>query len=225
MEDELLRQLPNGGPVTQYCLALSIARLNSRLRRNGVSAYELWTQLNQFTMEQLPREDRDVILQQHQTRVRNHPHSERSKAPKQTVAPNPRLQVGDLVYLPLDHDKTQPRNQYFVVSIEKPWCFVRKFVGTQLRALPYKIRCDDCFVVPNKAAKTYPTRQVESDRDEDPPTTVQSPLPPPANIPPALTAPCLPPHHPVPTNPNSQSTVSTRPQRTRCPPKYFEYDS
>ena len=34
LENELLRQIPNGGPVThcQYCLALSIARLNSRLR-------------------------------------------------------------------------------------------------------------------------------------------------------------------------------------------------
>ena len=80
-------------------------------------------------MEQLPLEDRDVILQQYQTRMRNHPHSERFKAPKQIVAPNPRLQVGDLVYLPLDHDKTQHRNRYLVVSIEKPWCFVRKFVG------------------------------------------------------------------------------------------------
>ena len=74
------------------------------------------------------------------------------------------------------------------------------------------------FVVANQAAKTYPTRQVESDSDEDPPTTVQSPLPPLANIPPTLTAPCLPPHRPVKTNPDCQSTVSNRPQRTRFPP-------
>ena len=94
----MLREIPNGGPVTQYSLALSIARLNSSLRRNGVSAHELWTQRNQFTLEQLPLEDRDVILQQHQARMQNHPHSERSKAPKQIVPPNPRLRVGDLVY-------------------------------------------------------------------------------------------------------------------------------
>ena len=44
LENELLRQIPNGGPVTQYSLALSIARLNSHLWRNSVSAYELWIQ-------------------------------------------------------------------------------------------------------------------------------------------------------------------------------------
>ena len=68
----------------------------------------------------IPLEDRDATLQQHQARVQNHPHSERSKAPKQIVPPNPRLRVGDLVYLPFDHDKTQPRNRYLVVAIEKP---------------------------------------------------------------------------------------------------------
>ena len=60
------------------------------------------------------------ILQQHQARVQNHPHSERSKVPKQLVPPNPRLRAGDLVYLPFDHNKTQPRNRYLVVAIEKP---------------------------------------------------------------------------------------------------------
>lgn len=63
-------------------------------------------------MEQLPLEDPDVILQQHQARVRNQLHSERSKAPKRTGPPNHQLQVGHLVYLPYDHDKTQPRNRY-----------------------------------------------------------------------------------------------------------------
>ena len=180
-------------------------------------------------MEQLPLEDRDVILQQHQARVQNHPHSERSKAPKQIVPPNPRLGVGDLVYLPFDHDKTQPRNRYLVVAIEKPWCFVRKFVGKQLQASPYKVRCDECFVVPNQDANKYPTRQVESDSDEEPPTTVYSPLPPPASIPTALTAPYPQPSRPVsakqPINPDSQPTTSTRSQRSRRPPKYFEYES
>ena len=37
LENELLRQIPNGGTVTQYSLALSIALLNSRLHRNGAS--------------------------------------------------------------------------------------------------------------------------------------------------------------------------------------------
>ena len=34
---------PGGGPVTELSLAIAVSQLNSRLRRDGVSAHELWT--------------------------------------------------------------------------------------------------------------------------------------------------------------------------------------
>jgi hypothetical protein len=83
LENEHVWQIPNGEPVTQLGLAitisitlqlpfqlpcnyhlfpcLTISRLNSGLRRDGVSAYELWTQRNTFTQEQLPLEGRNII--------------------------------------------------------------------------------------------------------------------------------------------------------------------
>ena len=73
LENELLRYEPGGGPVTCMGLAIVVARLNSRLRHTGLSSRELWTQRSQFTHVQLPVSDRDVILQRHDSRMKNHP--------------------------------------------------------------------------------------------------------------------------------------------------------
>ena len=77
LENELLRYEPGGGPVSNVGLAFTVARLNSRIRASGLSARELWTQRSQFTQDQLPISDRDVIMQQHVLRNLNHPHNEK----------------------------------------------------------------------------------------------------------------------------------------------------
>ena len=84
VEDELRRQLPGGGPVTELGLAVAVSRLNSRLRWDGVSAHELWTQRNQFTQE-LPLDDRETIINQHKAREINHSYIEQSKNPTQSL--------------------------------------------------------------------------------------------------------------------------------------------
>ena len=61
-------------------------------------------------------------------------HSERSKTPSGKVAPSTQVEVGDLVYLYSDHDKTHARSRYLVTSIEDQWCNIRKFVDSQLRS-------------------------------------------------------------------------------------------
>ncbi|KAK2174500.1 hypothetical protein NP493_798g00020 [Ridgeia piscesae] len=40
---ELLQHSPDGGPLLTVTLALATANLNSRIRRGGLSARELWT--------------------------------------------------------------------------------------------------------------------------------------------------------------------------------------
>ena len=47
LEEELLRQDPGGGPVTELGLAIATARLNSQLCSQSLSSRELWTQRNQ----------------------------------------------------------------------------------------------------------------------------------------------------------------------------------
>ena len=43
LEEELLKQEPTDGPVSQLGLVIAVARLNSRIRYSGLSARELWT--------------------------------------------------------------------------------------------------------------------------------------------------------------------------------------
>ena len=66
LEAEFLCQDPPNSTITPISLAISIARLNSRIRSNGLSARELWTQRDQYTQSQLPIDDKTVIDKQKQ---------------------------------------------------------------------------------------------------------------------------------------------------------------
>ena len=164
VREELLRQEPLGGPVTPVTLAVATACLNSRIRSRGLSARELWTQRDQFQNRQIPLTDLDVILKQHEQRLSNHPLSEKSKNPLQKPFCQHNLEVGDIVYLNSDRNKSKARNRYLLVSMDGSWCYVRKFVGSQLRSVSYRVRKYDCYRVPcSFADSSYPVRGELSD--------------------------------------------------------------
>ena len=71
LEQELLRQDPLGGPVTDLALATATATLNSRIRSRGLSAREIWTQRDQFSNKQIPLFDYDLTVEQHRQRQVN----------------------------------------------------------------------------------------------------------------------------------------------------------
>ena len=170
--EELLRQQPGGGPVGEVGLALATARLNSRLRFSGLSSLELWTQRNQFTHEQLPLSDYQLILDRHKHRSTNHAHSKKSKNPRGLIVNTPPLQVGDIVYLFSDKDKSRARDRYVVVSIDTPWCFVKKFRGSQLRATSYKVKLSECYSVPSSViVSSPPSHPSLPDMNDEPPVT------------------------------------------------------
>ena len=73
---ELLNVQPSGGPVSPILLSEAVANLNTRLRSSGMSSFELWTQRDQVSGEQLPLDDRILIMEQHQQRLNNHDSSE-----------------------------------------------------------------------------------------------------------------------------------------------------
>ena len=144
LQEELLKQEPTGGPVSQLCLVIAVARLNSRIRYSGLSARELWTQRSQFTREQLPISDRENLLRQHTLRKLNHTSSEKSKHTSGKTANSYNVDVGDLVYLYSDRDKLRARSKYLVVSIDGEWCFIKKFSGNHLRSSSYKVKREEC---------------------------------------------------------------------------------
>jgi hypothetical protein len=154
LEAELLRLNSEGGPVSTVSLALATAQLNSRIRHGGLSARELWTHRDQCTGDQLPVDDRDIILAQHQNRLDNHFPSAKSKAHgKLPNTVSTTIKVGDLVYLKGDRDKNRGRDKYLVVNVVDENCIIRKFTKSQFRSKTYTVRIADCYPV----LPTYPT--------------------------------------------------------------------
>lgn len=132
LEDEILRQDTIDRTVSALSLTLATPRLNSRIRNRGLSAREMWTQRVQFsnTSSQIPLADLDLITKQHALRTANHKYSEKSKTPSGRQQPLNSLNVGDLIYLYADRNKSSARDRYLVVSVENSWCKIRKFVGS-----------------------------------------------------------------------------------------------
>jgi hypothetical protein len=144
---ELLHLSPQGGPISSLSLSLATSTLNSRIRHGGLSSLEIWTQRDQVTGEQLPINDRELIMSQHSNRLRNHSASIKSKARGKCAVPCSSLSVGDLVYLKCDKDKTKAREKYLVIAVEEPWCTVRKFTQTQFRSKSYTVTSSECYPV------------------------------------------------------------------------------
>ena len=187
LEEELIRQEPGGRPVSAVGLALATARLP------GLSSRELWTQRNQFTHEQLPLSDYELILGKHEQRSSNHTSSEKSKNPRGLVPITPSLYVGDIVYIISDKDKSRARDRYIVVSIDFPCCFVKKFSGSQLRATSYKVKLSECYATPPSVITSDHSGPLASQDwdDEASPVTPAVPAAPVSPEPPPLAPPEL----------------------------------
>jgi hypothetical protein len=170
LEHELLKLQPVGGAVTPLVLSMATAQLNTKIRSRGLSSREMWTQRDQFSNQQLPVSDRDLILDQHHQRSLNHTSSEISKAPSQKRRPVPCIEIGDLVYVHTDRNKSRGRDRYLVVGVDGPWCNIQKFVGSQLRNTSYRVKKAECYMVPSQVStstqRKHPTIEDETDRME-----------------------------------------------------------
>lgn len=209
LEDELLRQNPGCRGVNDLSLATATATLNSRIRNRGLSARELWFQRDQFNNTQIPISDYDMLTQQHEHRLYNHKSSESSKAPRGKLPTEPTVNVGDLVYLYSDRSKLQARSRYLVTSVDHPWCYIRKFIGSQLRKTSYKVKLSECYRVPQALCTFHPT-SVPPDElsDEDSPVASGNPpiIP---GIPSVLTHPLSDSSYNVSEHPNSVPSTHT----------------
>ena len=174
LEMELLRQEPLGGAVSPLTLAVATSALNSRIRSRGLSSREMWTQQDQFSNKQLPLADDHLVSLQHEQRRSNHPHSEGSKAPIQQRRPTPLVDVGDLVYLHSNRNKSRAPDRYLVVTIDPPFCDIKKFIGSQLRSSSYHVKISECFKVPSDLSDplrvSLPHHGNNSDDEDDPVT-------------------------------------------------------
>jgi hypothetical protein len=174
LESEMLKVTPGGGPLTPVQLSICVSRLNSRIRNQGLSSREIWTQRDQFTSEQIPLNDHDIVINQHRMRQDNHRYSEKSKCPKSPRS-TMQIQVGDLVHLYSDKHKLRARDRYLVVSIDGDWCFIKKFAGNQLRATSYKVKCSECYRVGSEIKINRFDSSFDSDCEDETEPCVQPP--------------------------------------------------
>ena len=188
LEQEILRYEPGGGTINSLGLKISISRLNSRIRSNGLSARELWTQRNQFNHEQLPISDMNIIIRQHETRQKNHGYSELSKQKSKEPRKDENVDIGDLVYLYSDKNKLNARDRYLVTSLDNEWCVVRKFTGSQLRATSYRVKRSECYRVPPTLCKQTVNEPYRT-TDEDDDLPMSGPPPEPVCVPEILSKP------------------------------------
>ena len=210
LEYELKREVPEGGRIPPVQLALAVARLNSRIRASGMSAREVLYQRDQYTNQQLPISDHDLILQQHKNRLRNHSYSEKCKAPRIVPTLRNTISVGDIIHLQQDGNKLLARPRYLVTSINGDWCTIRKFIKSQFRSAPYKVHVAECLKpmeIPNQIPDV-------SDDDEnlphELPTDYPDPQPPPPSPPPVPDVISQPlPDPVVPSSPGSTDTQTT----------------
>ena len=143
---ECLHICPEGGPVTTVTLALATANMNSHIRHHGLSAKEVWTQRDQVTGDQLALDDHQIILKQHCERSLNHGASALSKSKGKGSYTLPHIQVGDLVYIVSDGDKTKDREKYLVTDLcSDNMCLVRKFTKSQFRSQSYKVKMCELY--------------------------------------------------------------------------------
>ena len=146
---EILNIKPDGGPITALQLSQAVASLNSRIRSSGLSAYELWTQRDQVTGDQLPLDDRELIIKQYLRRQSNHASSERSKAGNRSIHPTPDVKLGTLVYIYSDRDKTEACQRYMVTGFTKQGYKLRKFTSKLFSIKEHEVKPSEIYTVPD----------------------------------------------------------------------------
>lgn len=157
---ECIKLNPEGGKMSKASLAIATATMNQRIRFAGLSAAEIWTQRDQITGDQLAFADQTLIMSQQSNRLQNHPHSATSKARQRPTYQVHSINIGDLVYLKDEHDKTKAREKYIIVSKSHGRCTVRKFVKSQFRQKSYEVPLCDCYPITPEVQNYKPHKPI-----------------------------------------------------------------
>ena len=169
LRSEINRLHQSSSGITDTVLAQAVANLNSRIRAPGLSAREMWLQRDQYTGQQLPIDDLMLIQKKYADRLKSHAASAKFQARGKVDPVYPDVQIGDIVYINAERDKTKPRDRYVVIdSASSPRApntvRLQKFVGSQLRARVYTVNRGDIIQV--KAFRFPPVHEDSSSSDD-----------------------------------------------------------
>ena len=118
LEEELRKISPHSDALSHKNLALATARVNEKIRVEGLSAKERTFSRNQFTDENILLKDKHYseTLQLH--RDSNQQYSSKSKAKLQQQVSAAGCRVGHLVFLKRDGNKHNLRELYLVTRVD-----------------------------------------------------------------------------------------------------------
>ena len=156
---EIVRIQPSGGKISTPILARSLLNLNSRIRKNKLSSFEIWTQREMSTGNQISFSDEAIVKDKISQRLSNHDSSAKYKARGKSTEVKPTVEVGDIVYLWEDRSKSKSRNRYLIVELDTDgFVQVQKFSGMQLRARKYRVKPSDIYTVQSDIPSPEPSQ-------------------------------------------------------------------
>ena len=169
LTSELLRYCPEGGSVNESDLAIVTNTLNSRIRNRGLSAWEILFQRDTETSKQLDFVDTDLAAKQTEIRIDNQSSSARSKAKGGKASTPALVEIGSLVYIKHEGDKTRARDRYIITKVDGNMCTVMKLHKSKLQKKEYSVKLTEVFPVTSTIhlSENY-ARGLDSSDDEEP---------------------------------------------------------
>ena len=100
-----------------------------------------------ISCDKLDFNDTDLIKDKIQHRSEGHLPSAKSKSRGKTTVTTSNAQVGEIVYLYGDRDKSRSREKYIVIEITGDYAWVQKLTNNQIRARKYRVKLSDIITV------------------------------------------------------------------------------
>ena len=177
IEEVITRMETHNEALNDISLAVLTARLNNKIRLNGLSSREILMQRDQYSNVPIPINDKEIILEKHARAINDHESSEKSKSGGNPPLRPLNVNIGDLVHLYNDKDKHHPRSRYIVTGKDGMWLQIRKFTGSQLRTLAYKVKLEEVFKVPSPCPERQSSRDTTKEDELIELKSTQEPTP------------------------------------------------
>ena len=160
LEEEILK-IPNNHTLTDITLAKVTNNLNSRIRHTKRSAKELMTKRDQYTGHDILVNDEDISNKQHERRSKDNDRKIRKVKKK---GQDTKYEVGYVIYIISDKDKTQSRSPYVITEVkEHTVTAIKSKPGSKNKS--YNIKTENIFkAIPNQ---TKDKVQVRDDYSSD----------------------------------------------------------
>ena len=178
LELELLQIDPTGAPVSAVTLQDAVHMLNSRIRNRGLSAREILFCRDQVTSMPLNVSDNVLRQSQENTRNENHLPSAKSKSRDNIPATPAKVNVGSLVYIKKEGDKSKARESYMVMGVQGHLGILQKLNASgNFMSKTYEVPLVELFPATKSQCVNSDSSSSDEDEIQQPADPVAAPAP------------------------------------------------